>query len=86
MNVKDRRAWLVVALAVAAAGGYALADRDERPTGRQAEIAAKGGQVMPFDLERTTHRFTKTATGVSVACCVGSSAKCAALSRAAQSE
>jgi hypothetical protein len=30
---------------------------------RQAEVAAKGRQIMPFDLERTTHRFTKTATG-----------------------
>ena len=30
---------------------------------RQEEIAAKGGQVMPFDLEKTTHVFEKTETG-----------------------
>ncbi|MEV4471271.1 hypothetical protein [Nonomuraea sp. NPDC049504] len=31
--------------------------------GRQAEIEAKSRQVMPFDLERTTHRFAKATTG-----------------------
>ncbi|WP_433796217.1 hypothetical protein [Actinoplanes sp. CA-252034] len=30
---------------------------------RQAEIAARGASVMPFDLERTTHRFTRNDTG-----------------------
>ncbi|HLL65905.1 MAG TPA: hypothetical protein VK453_09155 [Micromonosporaceae bacterium] len=30
---------------------------------RQGEIAERGRSVMPFDLERTTHRFTKTTTG-----------------------
>jgi hypothetical protein len=30
---------------------------------RQAEIAARGRQVMPFDLEHTTHHFAKAATG-----------------------
>ncbi|MFE9775270.1 aspartate carbamoyltransferase [Streptomyces sp. NPDC005931] len=30
---------------------------------RQEAIAEKGRSVMPFDLERTTHRFTETATG-----------------------
>jgi hypothetical protein len=35
----------------------------QAPADRQAEIAAKGRQVMPFDLERTMHRFTKTGTG-----------------------
>jgi hypothetical protein len=30
---------------------------------RQAEVAARGEQVMPFDLERTTHSFIKTSTG-----------------------
>jgi hypothetical protein len=46
---------LVVALALlAGCGGSA---------DRQAEVAAKGAAVMPFDLERTTHRFTKADTG-----------------------
>ena len=42
-----------------------LAGRDEQraSAARQAEIAARGRQVMPFDLERTTHRFAKSATG-----------------------
>lgn len=30
---------------------------------RQAEVAARGAEVMPFDLDATTHRFTKTGDG-----------------------
>jgi uncharacterized protein (DUF305 family) len=30
---------------------------------RQAQVAARGAQVMPFDLTRTTHTFTDTDTG-----------------------
>ncbi len=30
---------------------------------RQEEIAEKGAEVMPFDLEETTHVFEKTETG-----------------------
>jgi hypothetical protein len=30
---------------------------------RQATVASVGAQVMPFDLERTTHSFDKTTTG-----------------------
>lgn len=30
---------------------------------RQAEVAKKGAQVMPFDLEKTTHRFEPKANG-----------------------
>jgi len=30
---------------------------------RQAEVAKRGGEVMPFSLEATTHIFTKTAEG-----------------------
>ena len=30
---------------------------------RQEEIAEKGAEVMPFDLEKTTHIFEKTETG-----------------------
>jgi hypothetical protein len=30
---------------------------------RQAEVAARGAEVMPFDLEATTHQFTATPTG-----------------------
>lgn len=31
--------------------------------GRQSRVAEEGRKVMPFDLERTTHRFVKTGTG-----------------------
>ncbi|GAA4909109.1 hypothetical protein GCM10023237_31180 [Streptomyces coeruleoprunus] len=31
--------------------------------GRQEVVAERGRAVMPFDLDRTTHRFTPTATG-----------------------
>lgn len=45
------------ALAVAScASGDDLSDR-------QAEVAARGAEVMPFDLEATTHVFTKTEDG-----------------------
>ena len=30
---------------------------------RLAEVAARGAEVMPFELERTTHLFEKTAVG-----------------------
>jgi len=33
-------------------------------TARQAEIAEKGKEVMPFDLEKTTHRFLPIDTGL----------------------
>lgn len=40
------------------------ADSGQSPsTARQSEIASKGRQVMPFDLERTTHRFEKAEAG-----------------------
>ncbi|MFY1687390.1 hypothetical protein [Plantactinospora sp. WMMB782] len=42
------------------------ARRDEAgpaDTRRQAEVAERGREVMPFDLDRTTHRFTPTADG-----------------------
>lgn len=31
---------------------------------RQAEVAERGAEVMPFDLEATTHRFEPTDTGL----------------------
>ncbi|MEO6986654.1 MAG: aspartate carbamoyltransferase, partial [Paralcaligenes sp.] len=30
---------------------------------RQAEVSARGAEVMPFDLNATTHLFTKTSNG-----------------------
>lgn len=52
-------AGLAIALAAGAMGcGASGADSE-----RQAEVAERGRSVMPFDLNRTTHRFTKSADG-----------------------
>ncbi|MEV1248651.1 hypothetical protein [Nonomuraea sp. NPDC049750] len=68
MKLKDRRVQALLAalaLVVVAATAYVLISRNEQQAlaARQAEIAAKSRTVMPFDLERTTHRFAKAATG-----------------------
>lgn len=55
-----------VVLTVAGIGiGHTLSRHPAaQPTSdRQAEVAAKGSQVMPFDLERTTHTFTSLPDG-----------------------
>lgn len=46
-----------VALAGCGSEADALADR-------QAEVAERGSEVMPFDLDATTHRFASTETGL----------------------
>lgn len=53
--------WLALsaALVIAAAG---CGDGDSLAL-RQAEVAERGAQVMPFDLDATTHTFTKTEDG-----------------------
>ena len=48
---------LVVVGALWATGALAFKET------RQEEIAARGAEVMPFDLEETTHVFLKTQTG-----------------------
>ncbi|MBQ1034866.1 MULTISPECIES: hypothetical protein [Micromonospora] len=71
MNRPDRpRAHRALLLAVVAAtalsGGCADDPAPSTPTAsssRQADVAERGASVMPFDLDRTTHRFTKTDTG-----------------------
>lgn len=71
MNRRDRprsrRALLLVAVAAAVAVSSGCADdsptSSQATANRQAEVAEKGTSVMPFDLERTTHQFTKTDTG-----------------------
>ncbi|MGP4101740.1 hypothetical protein [Nonomuraea sp. KM90] len=68
MTLENRRVQALIAalaLVVVAATAYVLVSRGERQAlaARQAEIAARSRQVMPFDLERTTHRFAKSATG-----------------------
>jgi hypothetical protein len=55
-----RRAALALALLLAAACG---AEESTAPT-RQDQVADRGRTVMPFDLDRTTHRFTPTPDGL----------------------
>jgi hypothetical protein len=57
-------AGLVAAVAVAGlvAGGYVWGSHQARGE-RQAEVAARGAEVMPFDLEQTTHVFDERDDG-----------------------
>ncbi|WP_440105155.1 hypothetical protein [Streptosporangium sp. H16] len=68
MKLEDRRVQALaaaLALIVVATTAYVLTGLNEQRAlaARQAEIAARSRQVMPFDLERTTHHFAKSATG-----------------------
>ena len=54
---------LVLALGTLTIAGCAEADRSSELDGHQAEVAAAGAQVMPFDLDATTHVFEKTEFG-----------------------
>jgi hypothetical protein len=53
---------LVAGLLAAVSTGCGGAD--EGLADRQAEVALRGAEVMPFDLEATTHRFESTETGL----------------------
>lgn len=67
MNRPDRthaRRYLLLAAAVAAlSSGCANDSATSATASRQAEVAERGASVMPFDLDRTTHQFTKNDTG-----------------------
>ncbi len=52
------RKWFFFLLILLLAAGCTPAAAD-----RQAEVAERGAEVMPFDLERTTHIFEKLADG-----------------------
>jgi hypothetical protein len=65
-----RRGGSLVALLAAAPAIFAVGcgidgggDRDGALAARQAEVAERGAEVMPFDLDATTHSFTKTDDG-----------------------
>jgi hypothetical protein len=45
------------------AGGVACSGAPGADGARRAEIARRGAEVMPFDLDATTHTFRKTAWG-----------------------
>jgi hypothetical protein len=62
-----RRKWwiaasVVLVLAIAGGGAWYAFGRDHQQSA-DAAMAARAQQVMPFDLNRTTHTFTKTADG-----------------------
>jgi hypothetical protein len=50
---------LTIGVGVVAAGTGCSSDASDR----QADVAERGAQVMPFDLDATTHTFTKSASG-----------------------
>ncbi|MGG5173266.1 hypothetical protein ACQR35_14010 [Pseudarthrobacter sp. J1738] len=64
---KQRRRWWLAgaaALILAAGGiGYAMATGHQAANGEAQTMVAHAAQVMPFDLNATTHTFTKTTTG-----------------------
>ncbi len=65
MRRRSRVVWgLVAAAAVGAlvAGGYVWGAR-QAAGDRQAVVAARGAEVMPFDLDRTTHVFDRRDDG-----------------------
>jgi hypothetical protein len=53
----------VTALGVAVVGACG-GGADEQLAERQSEVAERGADVMPFDLDATTHRFEPTDTGL----------------------
>jgi len=56
-----RRRILVVAAGVAVTAGLLAGCSNQDDTAsRQATVASRGAEVMPFDLEATTHTFTAT--------------------------
>jgi hypothetical protein len=58
----DRSLPTILAAAALVVAGTSCA-ADTPLTQQRAEVAERGAQVMPFDLEATTHVFTKTAGG-----------------------
>ena len=69
MNIKvsGLRVFLSAAVPLVAVAGLAYPGLQgaaaSEPTPRQAEVAEKGGMVMPFDIHNSTHVFQKTADG-----------------------
>ena len=57
---RRRLALILVAFVALGGAGYVLADRYFNG---QADMRARAGQVMPFDLNATRHTFTKTDQG-----------------------
>ena len=60
---EPRRLALVALLAGTVAVTGCGSGDDDALAARQAEVAERGAEVMPFDLDATTHTFTKTDSG-----------------------
>ncbi|MFC7513422.1 aspartate carbamoyltransferase [Herbaspirillum sp. GCM10030257] len=58
-----KRSLIFVVLAAAVPGATVFAQHATSVHQRQAEVAQRGADVMPFDLAATTHIFTKTKDG-----------------------
>lgn len=54
---------IVVATLAAGCTDIGTAAAPAADADRQAQVAERGQSVMPFDLDRTTHHFTKTGSG-----------------------
>jgi hypothetical protein len=54
---------VVLALLVVGLGATLVVGRDDGGPSRQDVVAGRGADVMPFDLDATTHRFTPSQTG-----------------------
>lgn len=66
MRARETRRTTARTAAALAAAVLVLAVGCTRPddgAARQATVSSRGAEVMPFDLARTTHRFTKTDAG-----------------------
>ena len=63
MPSADRTRRLVVACALLGGAVAACGDDGDALAERRAEVAERGAQVMPFDLDATTHTFTDTDDG-----------------------
>jgi hypothetical protein len=62
---RGRRPIVALISCILAAATLAGCDADGGASAeRQAEVAARGAEVMPFDLDATTHRFEPTETGL----------------------
>jgi hypothetical protein len=62
---RGRRPIVALISGILAAATLAGCDADGGASAeRQAEVAARGAEVMPFDLDATTHRFEPTETGL----------------------
>jgi hypothetical protein len=64
-STSSRRRATTAAAALAAVAISILAgcSTQDDTASRQATVASRGAEVMPFDLDATTHTFTQTGTG-----------------------